>query len=387
MGMVRQEEIDFYNKNLKDVAKAYLTPARKNGGAGFYVCPVCGSGSGPNGTGALRISDKGKSPHFKCYACENKGIETKGRAIDLVKLVENTDFRGAVESLRRTFGNYFPEERDERGNVIPWFNRKEFKPFEGMMETKEAGEYEERERETKKRDFSKFYWGCQQNLIRTGWKEVRGIPVDLCLKYGVGYCPKWLPPDKVNDVNNKMWPTRRYIIPYNEHAYYARDLNPNNTYNPKLKFGGNGLYLYNEMKKEEPKSIFIVEGQFDALSIVYAGGNAVSIGNLTDQFCKAYSKDKLNAVLVVSLDNDRGGEDIKEKMRQTLSKYKDIPHIYANVNGNFKDANEFLQKDKEGFFAKVKEVKEKAEELYRRPTQAIPSARKKQDGEMEHGIS
>ena len=46
---------------------AYLERAR----GGTYICPYCGSGSGPKGTGMVYYLDP--EPHFYCFACRRGG--------------------------------------------------------------------------------------------------------------------------------------------------------------------------------------------------------------------------------------------------------------------------------------------------------------------------
>lgn len=59
-------------KEVREAVKAaedcrpYLTRSK----AGNYCCPICGSGTGPNGTGALKYYEKSNS--CSCFACPTK---------------------------------------------------------------------------------------------------------------------------------------------------------------------------------------------------------------------------------------------------------------------------------------------------------------------------
>lgn len=359
MKKVSQEEIDFYTENLQEIAQHYLEPSPK-AGKNFYCCPSCGSGMG-GGTGALHISEGkgGKAPFFNCYSCQEHG-----RAIDLVKLAEHTDFRGAIESLRHTFGHQFSDVETYD------YHDKEALLKQRELRRKEREKQQDALIEKQKQDFSKFYWGGQQNLIRTGWKEIRGIPTEFCLKYGVGYYARWRPPHIEGKVDSKLNPSPRFILPYDANNYMARGVN-DSVYLKKYKVKtGKAIppFLYDHMKKEEPKAVFVVEGEFDALSIAYAGGHAVSVGSaaMATSFGERLAKDKIPAVVIVSLDDDKTGNMYKTKMIETLKRLH-LPYIEGNVNGEYKDPNEFLQGDKEGFFKAVHENIEKAVTLFRQP--------------------
>ena len=59
-----QEKLDYVHNNPEQ----YFTQKAKNGG---YVCPVCGNGSGKDGTGVKLI--KGQTFRYKCFKCGTSG--------------------------------------------------------------------------------------------------------------------------------------------------------------------------------------------------------------------------------------------------------------------------------------------------------------------------
>ncbi|MBQ3433868.1 MAG: hypothetical protein IJG24_02345, partial [Selenomonadaceae bacterium] len=74
-------EIDALIARIKDevpisrlVEKGYLQHSEKGGShPDGYCCPWCGSGTGKNKTGALKIFDGGADPHVVCHACKKGG--------------------------------------------------------------------------------------------------------------------------------------------------------------------------------------------------------------------------------------------------------------------------------------------------------------------------
>ena len=86
--MTRQQARDFINsRSIHD----YFTFTRSKGG--LYCCPVCKSGTGPKGTGALQISNDGK--HLTCrsgWCFGEKGEDILGALRVLWETDENGVF-------------------------------------------------------------------------------------------------------------------------------------------------------------------------------------------------------------------------------------------------------------------------------------------------------
>jgi len=53
---------------IHDHPEVYFTQKARNGG---YICPICGNGSGKDGTGVKLI--KGQSFRYKCFKCNTSG--------------------------------------------------------------------------------------------------------------------------------------------------------------------------------------------------------------------------------------------------------------------------------------------------------------------------
>lgn len=79
-------------ERLPDYVAAVTTKSK----GGFYTCPLCGSGTGPNKSGAFRI----RGEKFRCFSC-GRG----GDVLDLLGEVEGLpDFRDRARRASELFG-------------------------------------------------------------------------------------------------------------------------------------------------------------------------------------------------------------------------------------------------------------------------------------------
>jgi hypothetical protein len=79
-------------ERLPDYVAAVTTKSR----AGFYTCPLCGSGTGPNKSGAFRIQGE----KWRCFSCGKSGD-----VLDLLGEVEGLpDFRDRARRAEELFG-------------------------------------------------------------------------------------------------------------------------------------------------------------------------------------------------------------------------------------------------------------------------------------------
>lgn len=260
-----------------------LYPADDRGRGKGIVCPICGSGSGPNGTG---ISEKkGSSSHFlKCWngACDfNEG----GSVIDLYMLEHGmnpqTDFTRAVDELAGQLGividapagraaawdDFITEDGEEpqepeQAAGSPSFTGQTSAPASASAadpgaaaadpgQTSAIGETVEQVQgltvhttqpaeepaadPTAKppRTFGGYYLASKKRLQDSpearAYLQRRGISYETADKYCLGYDPEWISPtviDKLAAEGNSWRPagTPRIIIPSGYTHYVARDI-------------------------------------------------------------------------------------------------------------------------------------------------------------------
>lgn len=184
------------------------------------------------------------------------------------------------------------------------------------------------------------------NLNQTDYLQKRGITQTTAEIFNLGYSPL----------------TNSIIIPYGQDGYYVqRALNPLEKHD-RYRFPIGEVRAYNAEALRECKTVFIVEGQFDALSIMQESGvGAVAIStSQTRLITKTLQKFKeqdptINPTIILSMDNDRAGQKANRALQRDLEA-KGFTCYVNPVNGDYKDANEFLVKDREGFRQKLQHV-------------------------------
>lgn len=91
--------------------KDYLTKSK----SGMYCCPICGSGTGKNKSGALKLYNTNT---WYCHACK-----TKGDVLDLIRQKYGTDYNGALkiaaDQLGITIDPYRPEGATDQHKKTP----------------------------------------------------------------------------------------------------------------------------------------------------------------------------------------------------------------------------------------------------------------------------
>lgn len=184
------------------------------------------------------------------------------------------------------------------------------------------------------------------SLNQTDYLQKRGITQTTAKIFNLGYSPL----------------TNSIIIPYGQDGYYVqRALNPIEKHD-RYRFPIGQVRVYNAEALKEYKTVFIVEGQFDALSIMQesgVGAVATSVSQ-TQLIVKTLQKFKeqdptINPTIILSMDNDRAGQKANRALQRDLEAHGFTCYVNP-VNGDYKDANEFLVKDREGFRQKLQHV-------------------------------
>lgn len=213
---------------------------------------------------------------------------------------------------------------------------------------------------------------ASKQLDQTDYLQKRGISKELAKKFNIGFIPKWVNPTVAIKDGRELTPTPRIIIPTGDASYLARDTRPAEDIPDaeknyiKIKQGGshlfNGRALY-----DDTKPIFIVEGEFDALSVleVTDKAQAVALGSTSnvDAFCREVErigndKNKKNQpydpVFLIATDNDNAGRLAAKELEARLKNGSGFDDTYTvNIAKNSKDPNEELVKDRQKFTSEV----------------------------------
>lgn len=309
-----------------------ITVLSPKGGKGAYVCPICGSGQGKNKTGAFFLKD---DKSWKCFSCERSGD-----VLDLIGYIEEIDsYKDKLRRAQEIFN--LKDKREQRNEAVNSI------PLHYCLTKKEEVNY------------SKFFQEAQLHLLHTDYFKKRGLSLKTVQQFGVGFVKSWKHPT----ISNSNVPvTPRLIIPISETSYFARDTrcslpNSQQAY-VKQKAGESDLFNKKELLENCPDPVFIVEGEIDAMSVVEVGGRAVALGGIgnINKLLKFLAGKKINRMLILSLDNDKTGQQAQLKLAEQLESKK-VKFINFNLTKNHsKDPNEMLVTNKGEFKKMVEEA-------------------------------
>ena len=307
-GTMSKQDLNGLKPYLQDYATRVLTPSK----GGLYNCPICDSGTGPHKTGALGIFDNGT--RWKCQAC-GKG----GDIFDLYAAINHCDLAEATRRIIDLYGT-------PSSAPAP-------KPAQAPAEPIDTAKIDR---------FIDSSAALLEGSPGASYLQGRGFTPDFIRGEGLGYSP-----DEYNKPLKKRLPS--IVIPYPGASYYiTRPINEKAYDKPKTAEAGpeplyNAAALYSGAG-----AVFVVESQLCAISIKQEGGAAVALGNSgKDRLIRQLQDKPTSAALILALDNDERGRKAQSELAAALE-LLGIPHIQANISGEYKDPNERLQHDAAG---------------------------------------
>lgn len=310
----------------------------KSKGKNMYICPLCQSGTGKNRTGAFSIDPKDPAK-WRCFACG-----AGGDIFDLVSLKENlTDYNSQLARLSTLFGVSVDRESGAQ-----------------IAAAKVQHRTEPPKQTAQPQDYTAFFAEAQAHITDTDYWSKRGLSLETVKRFGLGYVSNWKHPDRPN-----MYPSARLIIPTGRGSYIARATDPE-TKNRYINVGATDLFEA-VGDTESCRRIYIVEGAIDAMSIAEAGGRAIALNSvsnwrkLAEQIAPNGIYKEIHhqlPVIIIALDNDAKGEETAALLADALTNREKplypVPCVRYNPSGDYKDPNEALVKDREGFINAVK---------------------------------
>ena len=332
-------------EQLKGYLRNYVeSVTQKSKGANLYVCPLCGSGTGKSGTGAFSIKN---GTSWKCFSC-NAG----GDIFDLYGAINGTADHN--EQLRGLSELYGVQVASYRSTAQEDFSPEYQNPAKNERYTHNSihtSVYTQAEAE----DYTDFFLQANKAVDQTDYWKKRGLSKETVDRFKLGYVAEWRHPKAP-----KAPTSPRLIIPTGKGSYLARDTREEvpAEQKPYSKSKVGSIQLFNKRALQTAtKPIFIVEGELDALSIIEVGGEAVALGTTTKskalvELLKAQSPAQ---ALIIALDNDEAGQRASRELTEGLQELN-IPCYSFNPCGEYKDANEALQRDREAFTIAVAEA-------------------------------
>lgn len=339
-------------QDARELLKGYLrnyveSVTQKSKGANLYICPLCGSGTGKSGTGAFSIKN---GTSWKCFSC-NAG----GDVFDLYGAINGTtDHNEQLRGLSEMYGiqvasyrstaqeDFSPEYQNHAKNEQYTHNSIHTSVYTQTAPPQQT-------------DYTDFFLQAHKAVEQTDYWKRRGLSKETIDRFKLGYVAEWRHPKAP-----KAPTSPRLIIPTSPYSYLARDTREaipeeQRAYS-KSKVGS--IQLFNKKALQTAtKPIFIVEGELDALSIIEVGGEAVALGTTTKskaliELLKAQAPAQ---ALIIALDNDEAGQRASRELTEGLQGLN-IPCYSFNPCGQYKDANEALQRDREALTIAVEEA-------------------------------
>ena len=323
-------------EHLKDFIRQtfdYTKYLKKSKGNDMFCCPACGSGYGPNGTGAVRYY-KG-SRRWYCHRCG-----TLGDIFTLYEMKHGVDFNTALRDLAAQLGTAveLPDTKPARGRSPAPSQAHSAAPLS--------------------KDLSDYFAECRARLhdpAAVAYLTERGISPETAVAYGLGFDPK-------ADPAGSHHYCARIIIPTNRFHYVARAIDPHiqSTYRT-LNNKGAAPDLFNRQALYAPSNepVFVTEGAFDALSIIEASGSAIALDSASNGrlLLAALRERPTNHPLLLCLDNDSAGWEacasLSEQLHGMAVTFRDV---CTEICCEARDPNAALQEDRANFIESVRRL-------------------------------
>lgn len=333
-------------------------------GRDMYICPICGSGHGKHGTGALKIYPD--SNRVFCYSggCfSEKGEDTLG-ALELIWHCDETE---ALERAGYTLDKWKPEPTQRK-----------------HQEHHENNEHQAKKEEVPA-DNTLFYRTCHQALKESpealDYLHKRGISDSSIDRFNLGYCAAW----KHSKAGANVPTTKRIIIPRTKATYTARRIDtPENDLekNYVKQVQGRQKDLFN-LEALDGATPIICEGELDAISLYQAGAaSVVAVGTITNAGTLLQeAKKHPEGVFILALDNDEPGKEAQRRLADDM-KAAGLDFISpGNLYGEAKDGNEAYTKDPDRLKRGIAWIQEKAREVKEGAKETREEDLKKRTGE------
>ena len=310
-------------------------PADKKGG---IVCPICGSGSGPHGTGITE--DKKRPGQIHCFSC---GFD--GDILALIQQERGLDFKAALEYAAAELSIPLDDLRQARPRSTAAQDFKEADAEGGSVPESDTGSAPAPARSAAAQpDNSAYYTRCRERITDPAavtYLKARGISLEAAQYCGIGF-------DPAADPAGSGRKAPRLIIPVTKAHYIARSIDPATPKQyAKLNNKGAEIGIFDPAGAlySSAGAVFVTEGAIDALSIIEAGGEAIALNSTSnaEKLLKMLEAKPTAATLLLCLDNDEAGRKAARILTEGLQRLNiSNQNTGPAICGDFKDPNERL---------------------------------------------
>ena len=332
-----QSAVETIKQYLPDYAGEHLKRSKEKN---KFVCVFCGSGSKSNSTGAFTVY----RTNYYCFSCHQHGD-----IFDLAEKVENISKHSVVQYLADKYHVRIDFLTERRKNLL---SDQSFSSLSvignGGTATKECFAALDVEN-CGEENFDSFFLDANKHLCETSYH--RGISLETLNHFNVGFVPEWKHP---KNPHSPVSP--RLIVPTFSGSYLARDVRNEEdipeSQRSYVKSKVGRVHIFNEKAFETGDIVYVVEGEFDALSIIDIAGydSAVGLGSVSnvDFFLSVLDKTAHKPKFIIALDNDRAGEKAKNELTAGFDE-RGIEYCVYDPCCGFKDPNEALINSSEAF--------------------------------------
>lgn len=206
-----------------------------------------------------------------------------------------------------------------------------------------------KEEKTYQNDYSTYFNICHKRINDTDYPSFRGISTQVKDEFNIGFDEHF----KVNR-NGESITWKAIIIPTSSYSFVARNTDKTAEKDNRIRKQGSSCLFNKDIISNTDDPIFIVEGEFDALSIHEVGRKSIALGSVANahQLIKFLKEVNPKNKLIISLDNDEEGKKATEYLVKELRNLK-IIYLVKNISNKYKDPNEALMKDRENFMNNV----------------------------------
>lgn len=201
------------------------------------------------------------------------------------------------------------------------------------------------------REFSVYRNNLHASTDAVAYLVQRGLSSSTWEAHGIGYIPEFK--TKTDSGEPVSW--RVLCIPSDGGSYTARNIDPS-TENNRIRKRGRSK-LYNTKALDSGAPVFVVEGEFDVLSFSEIGYLSVGLGSTANIHTFVSAVRGRTGKLLLALDSDSGGRRATDALACELVSER-VPFAVVDVNGDYKDPNERLVRDRNGFMDDVRRAYE-----------------------------
>lgn len=368
--MVRETALQEIRRRWRELIRDFTdgeAKARVNGEPS-YICPLCGHGKGGDGLTYNPRSRDGNG--LKCFGCG-----WSGDIVDLCETVTGYDKKTSISllagSLNIVVDSYSPAatenfSRVEKNDLTEWrtIEDRGQGDINSHLDPKTAQRGSQSPTEASP-NYTQYYMACRERLRdprAVSYLQARGISVDTAEEYWIGFDPAADPANNPGSENEaSRFPAPRIIIPTTAAHYVGRSIDPNTPKGfAKMNAKGStpGIFNARALDAQEVQELFVVEGVFDALSIIETGSPAIALNSTAnaETLLKRLEVKHTDATMILCLDKDNSGKEATEKLKAGLRRLN-IGFITADICGGYKDPNDAFVADREAFAAAVDEAK------------------------------